>query len=316
MNYSRFRQSEESQEIVPHAPKHWYVKKSVIITLLIVFLPLGLTLMWKFAHWSKKTKWVITGVTVLPIVLCVMGLYNSTPSIIIHNSTSNRINTDQAEYVIAGRVSSTKGVPNLTIGGQPVALTENLEFSHKVSLGEGDNSFELASTNNNGTAKELLIVHRTTKEEFVARAETNRTQAEASQAKRTYDEFYEWITMYMRFSDGSGRTRFAEISSQCDVWKDLDGDGSTDQYYDKSCFQDKYKDYIKPEAFEYGSSTENGGSWICPSDGEYQYSCSKFFDMETHIRAQHSGAYGVDVDREREIARSIYYEISLVKESN
>jgi len=40
----------------------WYQKTLFIILLLILFFPVGLFLMWKYANWKPKTKWIITGV--------------------------------------------------------------------------------------------------------------------------------------------------------------------------------------------------------------------------------------------------------------
>lgn len=40
----------------------WYQKSFGIIALLILFFPAGLFLMWKYAKWNKKTKWIITGI--------------------------------------------------------------------------------------------------------------------------------------------------------------------------------------------------------------------------------------------------------------
>lgn len=47
----------------------WYQKKWGIIFWLILFFPLGLFLMWKHSDWSKKTKWIITGIFVFLILV-------------------------------------------------------------------------------------------------------------------------------------------------------------------------------------------------------------------------------------------------------
>lgn len=307
-------ETQQSQGAVPRTSKRWYEKKPVIITLLILFFPIGLPLMWKFSPWAKRTKWLVSGVIAVLVASAFIATYNSTPTISINNASNGVINSDDVEYELTGSVTSYKET-TLKINEVNVPL-DVYNFSHTVSLEEGDNTFTLIAVSENGKATKKITIHRTTKEEFAARAKTDRAIAEAKKPKHTYDEFFEWITTYMRRPDGSGHTRWADINIQCDTWKDLDGDGSTDQYFNQSCLQDKYKDYIKPSAFEYGSSLDNGSGQLCQNKQEYQYLCSRFFDMETHIRAQHSGAYGVNVDEEKEKAKTIFHEIAITSSGN
>lgn len=42
--------------------KKWYQRAIGIILLLVLFFPVGLFLMWKYANWSPRVKWVITGI--------------------------------------------------------------------------------------------------------------------------------------------------------------------------------------------------------------------------------------------------------------
>ncbi len=42
----------------------WYQRMSFIIALLVFFFPVGLVLMWKYTNWSKKTKWIVTGIVI------------------------------------------------------------------------------------------------------------------------------------------------------------------------------------------------------------------------------------------------------------
>ena len=48
--------------------KKWYQKTLGIVGLLILFFPLGLFLMWKYAEWDKKIKWIITGIFILLLI--------------------------------------------------------------------------------------------------------------------------------------------------------------------------------------------------------------------------------------------------------
>lgn len=40
--------------------KKWYQQDWAIIVFLVVFFPVGLYLMWKYANWSKVAKWIVT----------------------------------------------------------------------------------------------------------------------------------------------------------------------------------------------------------------------------------------------------------------
>lgn len=48
----------------------WYTKTGWIITLLILFFPVGLYLMWKHCKWGKKTKGIVTAVVLIFALLC------------------------------------------------------------------------------------------------------------------------------------------------------------------------------------------------------------------------------------------------------
>src|SRR5687767_6382656 len=42
----------------------WYHKPLGIVLLLIVFFPIGLYLMWRYANWTPRTKGIVTAVVV------------------------------------------------------------------------------------------------------------------------------------------------------------------------------------------------------------------------------------------------------------
>lgn len=48
--------------------KKWYQKTPGIIVLLVLFFPVGLFVMWKYASWPSKAKWVISGIFVFIIL--------------------------------------------------------------------------------------------------------------------------------------------------------------------------------------------------------------------------------------------------------
>ena len=335
--------------------KGWYAKKPVIITLLVLFFPVGLPLMWKFAGWTQKTKWIITCIVALIIALGFVGTYYSAPTITLNSAKNNKISTDNAEYELTGYVSSMKAA-TLAINGNPVTLSSDSKFSYRVSIKEGDNEFNLVATNNNGKSTKTVIIHRTTQAEFASRAEAERLAAEkkaqeesrkvaeakakaekkasnkktekeekanveAQKPKHTYDEFYEWSTttlesLYGRATGGTQadrQERRAYINTQCSKSQDIDGDGDKDIYYDKSCLQDKYKEYLKPSAFDYGSSHDNGGSFICPADGEryYSYICSRYGDLMTQVSTEWSTGSGFKLAEEHKKSEAIYNELAL-----
>ncbi|MEX0924422.1 MAG: hypothetical protein WDZ82_00560 [Candidatus Paceibacterota bacterium] len=49
--------------------KKWYQKPVGIIALLVLFFPVGLYLMWKYAEWDRNVKWVVTGGVLVVIMI-------------------------------------------------------------------------------------------------------------------------------------------------------------------------------------------------------------------------------------------------------
>lgn len=343
-------------------------KKTLIISLILVFFfPVGLPLMWKFSDWTKRTKWIITGVIAFILAISLVIAYYSVPNITVGDiKKDGRISTDNAKYELAGYISSMKSA-TLTINNEPVVLLESSnKFSYDVSLKEGDNTFDFIATNENGKMKKSYIIHRTTKAEFAARVaakelaakkkaeeekakedvianELSNQKAEADiQAKKkaeveagaksiadakaaaeaqkplhTFDEFNKWTTTYIDYIDGSEYERWSRIDSKCGIYQDIDGDGDKDVYYDKSCLQDSYKEYIKPSGFDYGSSRDNTGQ-LCPaSEQYYTYFCSRFWDLLAMIRSMsHPIAFSL-VDKEaQQKVEAIYSEIARTKGGN
>jgi hypothetical protein len=47
----------------------WYQKSSGIVILLIIFFPVGLYLMWKNELWTKKTRWIVTGILAIIFIV-------------------------------------------------------------------------------------------------------------------------------------------------------------------------------------------------------------------------------------------------------
>lgn len=64
----------------------WYKTPFVIVVFLVLLPPIGLFLMWKYATWSNKVKWIIT---VLAIIYLARDFYmpNLTKSFNTHPSS-------------------------------------------------------------------------------------------------------------------------------------------------------------------------------------------------------------------------------------
>lgn len=142
--------------------------------------------------------------------------------------------------------------------------------------------------------------------------------------KQVYKKFYEWAITKLDFQVGDlsssnyktySESRWKNINSQCDFNGTYD-DGERAVFWDKNCLADKYKDYIDPSAFNYGSTVENSSS--CPtSDAQYYvWICSRFGDMLTHIKASQQTSEDSLRDEEMDKAKVIYNEISLKTKRN
>lgn len=63
--------------------KKWYRTNQGIIILLVFFFPAGLFLMWKYAGWNKKVKWIITSMFAFVILISLIPskpVKNSSPA--------------------------------------------------------------------------------------------------------------------------------------------------------------------------------------------------------------------------------------------
>ena len=52
-----------------HKQLKWYQKPTAVIILLIFFFPVGLYLMWKNELWTKKTRWIVTGIVAVMVII-------------------------------------------------------------------------------------------------------------------------------------------------------------------------------------------------------------------------------------------------------
>lgn len=77
----------------------WYQKPVGIISMLILFFPVGLFLMWKYTNWNPIAKWVITGI--FAILVLLVGSENSTPSQTVANTNNSVAETPANEVPVA-----------------------------------------------------------------------------------------------------------------------------------------------------------------------------------------------------------------------
>jgi len=80
----------------------WYKSNAGIITLLIFFFPAGLYLMWQYAKWNPKAKWIVTGVLAFFVLLSAISNANtastraSTTTASTSSDTSNNLDTSSS----------------------------------------------------------------------------------------------------------------------------------------------------------------------------------------------------------------------------
>ncbi|MFH1886983.1 MAG: hypothetical protein ABIM40_09820 [Pseudomonadota bacterium] len=58
----------------------WYEKTWLVVVLLVVFFPAGLYALWKNTGFSKRTKWIVTGVVVVVFIAAAMNAGKETGS--------------------------------------------------------------------------------------------------------------------------------------------------------------------------------------------------------------------------------------------
>ena len=90
----------------------WYQKPKGVIILLIFFFPVGLYQMWKNELWTKKTRWIATGVVTV-MFIANSGNNNSSVS----NSSSNSSNSSSSSS--KGLETSKKAYRQGYSDGQP-----------------------------------------------------------------------------------------------------------------------------------------------------------------------------------------------------
>ncbi len=162
------------------------VLKWLIVSLLILFFPLGLYLTWKRSSWSLRTKkWttaIVSGVVVLVVVLSVMF---APPSIKVTSSLSP---LNASSYSLTGEVSQSGSI--ITVNDQP-AMMNGERFSATLGLSEGDNRITIIAQNGSKKSQQEITIHRYTATEIAKQeqeAAAKKKQQEDSAAKQKADQ--------------------------------------------------------------------------------------------------------------------------------
>lgn len=105
----------------------WYQKTWAIVLLLIIFFPIGLFLMWKYAKWNNKTKWVVTG-----IFATFLLLSNSSKS----KPNTSPQPTENIKKEISYEIIKRWTIPNGGEGKVIVISPNNFNEADMVTLGD------------------------------------------------------------------------------------------------------------------------------------------------------------------------------------
>lgn len=158
-----------------------------IVTILVVFFPAGLYLLWRQDRWSKGRKKTVTGALSLAVVLCFALLAIVAPPTVTVTSSLAAVNADS--YRLAGNISPSGSL--VTINGIPAQVSGDT-FSSMVPLKEGDNNLKVVVFSGSKRAEQIFKIHRYTKAEVMAQqkaatekaAAKARADAAAEQAKQ------------------------------------------------------------------------------------------------------------------------------------
>lgn len=118
--------------------KKWYKNPIAIIALLVLFFPVGLFLMWKYANWNKAVKWVITGVFALLVISSATSSKNT------KTESTTQTNSPQSQQQIATPQPTKETKPLTTTDKLWVALDNSMKTRDGYSV-EYDDSSKTAS---------------------------------------------------------------------------------------------------------------------------------------------------------------------------
>jgi hypothetical protein len=183
------QQHTESDNLVKKKDRKWYQKSHWIIIFLILFWPLGVYFMWRYAHWKNPVKIVVSALELLFFVIFAISAANVSPYVQLDSSYYSTPKTDASTYLVSGTAPS-----NDTVKVNDIAtLRSGDNFKATIPLKEGDNQVTVVVTDGKKQAQEKFIIHRNTAAEIKARndalaAATAKKAADAAAAKKVADE--------------------------------------------------------------------------------------------------------------------------------
>ena len=121
----------------------WFQKQTGVIILLILFFPVGLYLMWKNQLWTKKTRWIVSGV----IAVLVIANYGKQPKSSSYSS-SREISLSEA-VSIAKQKASGSGKCQFSDVYKSVE-NENGNYGILLNCGGGPKDYILYEINKKG----------------------------------------------------------------------------------------------------------------------------------------------------------------------
>lgn len=175
-----------------HSDRWRNVPSWQIITLLIVFFPVGLYLLWRQDRWSKRRKNISTwGFGTALVAFFALVIIFAPPSVTLTSALSP-VNADT--YHLTGSV--TPPGSQISVNGVPAKVTGDT-FSEDVQLQEGDNDLRVVVTSGNKHSEQVFKIHRYTKTEVAAQekaaadkkaaADAAKAKADAASAKKKAD---------------------------------------------------------------------------------------------------------------------------------
>ena len=114
--------------VAPNRVTPWWKGTAVIIAALLLFFPVGLFMMWRYAVWTSRAKWIVTGiVTALVVAVAINGAVNGGGKSARKGSTSDGavvVSDSSPRSIGAARPTDTPpptAAPKATETPRPVA---------------------------------------------------------------------------------------------------------------------------------------------------------------------------------------------------
>lgn len=160
------------------------VKNCLIVFVSLIFFPIGLYLMFK-NKWSNKAKYSVSVASLIIIVLTIVGIFFTPPTIELASIKENEIiRVEESTYKVRGNVLPDHS--KLEINGQTVSLDKNGNFETDVELVEGENTITIKATDEDKVTEKSFKVSRISDAELAERErirlewEQNRLAQEAT----------------------------------------------------------------------------------------------------------------------------------------